>query len=328
MITYNNSAYLSEAINSILNQSFTEFEFIIVDDGSTDNTQSILQAYDDPRIRIITHENNQGRNVARNTALNAASGEYCAWMDSDDASLPFRLEKQVAFMDAHPDVILSGGHTQVYETKIIRKRHLADETIRAAMVWGPQFNNPSTIFRRAPCMQIGGFSLDFPVAEDPDFWRRLALLPDWRFANLDAILVRVRLHPHVDRNSYRTLLLERNTANMKAYLLDLGMPENTLDMDAHLVLSHRVTPGSVPLKRVQAWGERLIQFNDEARIFDPQLFSESYLQQLRGAYVKAPWLPVGLKKLIPARVKHWVKKGIFALKHRNAAKNAPNEHSY
>ena len=307
MITYNNGAYLREAINSILNQTFTDFEFIIVDDGSTDETQSILQTYADSRIRVITHENNYGRNVARNTALNTASGEYCAWMDSDDASLPFRLEKQIIFMDAQPDVILSGGHMQEYETKIVRKNPLTDEAIRVSMIWHSPFSNSSTIFRRVPCLQIGGFSQEFPVCQDYDFWRRLALLPGWRFANLDEILLFHREHPQVDRNSHHSLQSERGAAVRKAYLLDLGMPEEALDMEAHQVLSGNAAPCSVPSKRLRAWVDRLIQYNFETKIFAPQQFADICLQQLQ----KTHWLYVGLKKLMPLPLKHWLKRNIW-----------------
>jgi hypothetical protein len=315
MPTYNDCAYISESINSVLDQTFTNFEFIIVNDGSTDDTLSILQKYDDYRITIITHMENQGRPAARNTALYAASSEYCAWMDSDDICPSFRFEKQINFMDAHPDVIVSGGHSQVYETKVIHRKPLSDETIRIHMIWSSPFPVPTTIFRRVPCLQIGGFHKNFPVAEDYDFWRRLALLPGWRFANLDEVLMLWREHPHADRNFYHSLQSELGAAVIKAYLLDLGMPETELDIEAHMVLSGRSDPLSIPLKRAQAWVARLIQFNRKAKIFTPQLFNESCKQQLLSTYVKASWLPIELKRIIPFSVKNWIKKSIFTIKY-------------
>jgi glycosyltransferase involved in cell wall biosynthesis len=316
MPTYNNSAYLAEAIDSILGQTFTNFEFLIVDDGSTDASPQILADYaaKDSRIRIIRNEVNQKIAASLNHGLNEARADLIARMDSDDVSLPFRLEKQVAFMDAQPDVIVSGGHFKEYETNIVVNKPLTNEAIRIFMLWGTPFSHSTTILRRVPCLQAGGYSQAFSVHEDSDFWRRLALLPAWRFANLDEILIRHREHPHADRSAYRALQLEQGAASIKAFLLAIGIPENELDMEAHLVLANRAAPSSVPIKRVHAWSDRLIQLNLEANFFDSQALADSCLQQLHNAYVKAHWLPAGLKRLIPIQIKRWIKKGIFSLK--------------
>src|SRR2546423_6687976 len=108
MPVYDVAKYLREAIDSILGQTFTDFEFIIIDDASTDRSAEIINSYNDPRIRFIQNEKNVGLIATLNRGLDLAYGEYLARMDQDDVSLPERLAKQVAFMETASDVAASG----------------------------------------------------------------------------------------------------------------------------------------------------------------------------------------------------------------------------
>ena len=116
MSVYNGAKYLREAIDSVLAQTFSSFELIIVDDGSTDGTMEILNTYSDPRIRLIRNERNLGLAAARNRAFAAARGEFVAIHDADDASAPDRLAVQVSYFDAHPDVVLLGATALCVQT--------------------------------------------------------------------------------------------------------------------------------------------------------------------------------------------------------------------
>src|SRR5882672_11542755 len=108
MTVYNTEKYLTEAVNSILNQSLKDFEFIIIDDGSTDGSAQLLDSFLDPRIRIFKSSENLGLIVQSNKALGLARGKYIARMDSDDISLPTRLATQVAFLESHLEIGLCG----------------------------------------------------------------------------------------------------------------------------------------------------------------------------------------------------------------------------
>src|SRR6266540_4812162 len=103
MPVYNGELYLKEAIDSIFKQSFTDYEFIVIDDGSTDRSAEIIGNYHDPRLQVITLPKNRGLSVALNVGLEVANGMYIARMDCDDLSHPARLEKEVKFLDEHPD---------------------------------------------------------------------------------------------------------------------------------------------------------------------------------------------------------------------------------
>jgi glycosyltransferase involved in cell wall biosynthesis len=108
MPVYNTEMYLKEAIDSILNQTFRDFEFIVINDGSTDSTSDIIESYSDPRIIYLQNEKNLGVATSLNKGLSIAKGTYIARMDGDDVSRCDRLEKQVAFMDANPEIGVCG----------------------------------------------------------------------------------------------------------------------------------------------------------------------------------------------------------------------------
>ena len=116
MPVYNARFYLSKAISSIINQTFKDFEFLIFNDGSTDNSADIIYSYNDRRIRFFNSEQNFGYVYHLNYGIEIAKGEYIARMDADDISFPTRLEKQVAFMDKNPEVGVCGTWFKIYGT--------------------------------------------------------------------------------------------------------------------------------------------------------------------------------------------------------------------
>src|SRR3989344_8977423 len=105
---YNDSRFLKSAIESILNQTFSDFEFLVINDASTDNTAEIINSFSDPRLKTITNSHNLGLTKSLNIGLKEAQGKYIARLDADDISLPDRLKIQHDFMESHPDIALSG----------------------------------------------------------------------------------------------------------------------------------------------------------------------------------------------------------------------------
>ena len=106
---YNREKYVCEAIESVLDQTFADFELLVIDDGSTDRSREAVQSYHDPRIRLMSNEKNEGIPKTRNKGIGLARGEYLAFLDSDDRAYPERLAKQVAFLDRHPDYAAVGA---------------------------------------------------------------------------------------------------------------------------------------------------------------------------------------------------------------------------
>lgn len=198
MSVYNGERFLREAIESILVQSFQDFEFIIIDDGSTDSTLEIIQSYDDTRIRLIENEMNLGLSRSLNRGLKLAKGQFIARQDADDVSEPERLARQVTFLETHNDVVLLGTSYQEIDThgSLIGKRKLpCDYTeIRWSLLFFCPFVHSAVMLRKSIVLeQIGFYNEALAYAMDYDLWYRIArCLP---VANLDEYLVRYRINP-------------------------------------------------------------------------------------------------------------------------------------
>lgn len=183
--------YLREAIESILKQTFSNFEFVIIDDGSTDrNVKKVIQSYQDKRIAYYYKEN-AGVANALNYGIKKATGTYIARMDSDDISLPERLEKQVAFLDAHPDISLVGALYERFPEYCIP--HLPQTVGLIDMLkWCP-VAHPLVMFRKKDFESRHLFYDPAYRTEDYELWGR-ALLAGLKFANIQEVLLKYRWH--------------------------------------------------------------------------------------------------------------------------------------
>ena len=198
MPVYNGEKYVAESIESILAQTYTDFEFIIVDDGSNDRSPQIALSYAEQyeRIRLIELERNLGGAEARNQGMAVAGGEFIAVMDCDDLSLPQRFQRQVDFLRRNPDIGVLGTGAQAVNEQL---RPLFDfdlpqqhALIVINLFVGSFFIHPSTMMRREALSAVGGYESARYTAVDTELWSRLM----WRtrFANLPDRLLLYRLH--------------------------------------------------------------------------------------------------------------------------------------
>jgi GT2 family glycosyltransferase len=199
MVTCNVDYFLSEAIESVLGQTLTDFEFIIVDFGSTDKSKAIAQSYAIKDERVKIHQiPNCGLGAARNASCFLAQGRYIAIMDADDVSLPERLRWESDFMEAHPEVGVLGGATEWIDAtgRSLRVEHFPteDRAIRAALSAGSPFCQPTVLIRKDAFKLVGGYRPAFVVAEDCDLWLRMA--EHSQFANLGQVVLQYRSHPY------------------------------------------------------------------------------------------------------------------------------------
>lgn len=193
MSVFNGEKYLREAMDSILNQSYADFEFIIVNDGSTDNSLSIIQGYADRRIRVIANEQNIGLTRSLNKAIKQARGEYIARQDADDISLPNRFEEQIKYFKKNPNVALLG--TGIY--RIDGKGKILGKTLAVAkpgksLLKQNQFNHGSTMFKSRVVRELGGYNELFSYCQDYELWLRMA--KNYAVRNLPQILYKLRFH--------------------------------------------------------------------------------------------------------------------------------------
>jgi len=194
MTVHNGIAFLREAVQSILAQTYQDFEFIIVDDGSTDGTGAYLETLDDPRIKVL-RQPQTGQQVAAHRAILQASAPYIARMDSDDVASPQRLELQVKFLDENSGVGLVGSQiTRRGSTGSGLPSHFPtdhDSIVNDLLNNRHSMCNPATVFRRHLYLSIGGY-WQHNIAEDWDLFLRLAEVS--KLANLDQTLLSYRFH--------------------------------------------------------------------------------------------------------------------------------------
>lgn len=171
MKVYNGEKYLQEAIDSILAQTYADFELLIIDDGSTDSSAKIVQSYQDERIRFIQNEKNMGLCRTQNRVIAEAKGEYIAVMDCDDISYPTRFEKQAAYLDEHPEVMMCGSYRyDILDGKEIpfqQIREYSAESLQFSLFFGNLFFTHSSIMFRAKEYREEGLSYgQAAIAED------------------------------------------------------------------------------------------------------------------------------------------------------------------
>ena len=199
--TFNGERFVGETIESVLAQTHEEVEHVLVDDGSTDGTREILREYErrDPRVRVIQFDERRGPTRRRNDALDAARGDYLAWLDHDDLFTPHKLELQVAALEADPGAGFSFGDYERFDdaTGALLERSLlrnGGEVLDRLYVEGC-FIASSTVTMRRAALERRGLRLrdsHFSFGDDHFLW--LALSLDWRAAFVDAVLTRLRVH--------------------------------------------------------------------------------------------------------------------------------------
>ena len=168
MPAYNARETIAEAVDSILGQTFGDFELLVFDDASTDDTPEILARYaaSDGRIRVFRSEQNKNYTHRLNEGLALAAAPIVARMDADDVSMPYRFEKQYAFLDAHPETTLCAGQMEYYETGEVTRFPLTNEGIRPALLRDSCMPHPAWMFRKEALPAAGGYDPDYTPADD------------------------------------------------------------------------------------------------------------------------------------------------------------------
>jgi glycosyltransferase involved in cell wall biosynthesis len=198
MSVYNGEEYLREAVDSILNQSFRDFEFLIINDGSTDSTKGIIESYDDPRIQLIDNGENIGLTRSLNRGLRLSRGEYIVRQDHDDVSMPERLERQVEFLDRHPEAVVVASNFQIINSEnILIKVDYRRARDTALIAWRLLFYNclaghSQVMFRRKNILDLGGYSEEYAFSQDHNLWLRINEVG--RISSIPDVLIKKREH--------------------------------------------------------------------------------------------------------------------------------------
>lgn len=274
MPVFNGEKYLREAIESILNQTFTDFEFLIINDGSTDSTVGIINSYNDSRIRLIHNDRNAGLIVTLNKGFDLANGEYIVRMDCDDISMTERIEKQVHFMDSNLDVGVCGTWFQFVDTgqKIVLPEF--PDAVKAYLFYNSALGHPTVIIRTDVLRQHKlYYDSKYKHAEDYELWIRLSKIT--KLANIPEVLLQYRKHPEQISVVYSRD--QGSIANVIRInqLKELGLIPTQDEIDLHLDVIANSNINDFSIFNIYLWFRKLISVNIKTRVYDDKKFKEA-----------------------------------------------------
>jgi len=249
MSVYNGEKYLAEAIESILNQTYTNFEFIIVNDGSSDKSIDIIKEYmtKDNRIVLIDREENKGLAYSLNEGISIAKGEYIARMDADDISLPTRFEKQIEFMQKN-EIDVCGSFIKLFgdsRKEQVIKYPLNNQNIRFSLLFFSSLAHPTVMFKKEVFNKVK-YNIDYKVAQDYQLWCDIANA-NFKIGNIPEVLLNYR--EHEAQASIEKFKRQQDTAHKIAldYAKNLGNEEIKL---VNEIISSKKNIGLKELKKL------------------------------------------------------------------------------
>jgi glycosyltransferase involved in cell wall biosynthesis len=274
---YNAEKYLAEAIESILSQTYRDFELLLIDDGSTDGSVAIVQGFSDARIRLEKNGKNLGLVKTLNRGLDLASGELIARMDADDISVPNRLDLQVRFMDANPEItVLGGAYETIEDPPRLISHPLSPSDIRRELLFtGSVLAHPTVVMRKLDLRKLGAtYDSRFEHAEDYGLWAFLS--GQSKLANLPDLLVRYRCH--VDQISIKKKSIQqKSTARVKAKLLsDIIGEDHGKDLFLPL-FGGKIAENSLELRAIASAARQVQKKNQVSGNFPDKELSELIL---------------------------------------------------
>ena len=267
MPVYNGADYLKQAIDSILHQTYRDFELLVVNDGSTDSTRELLRTYSDPQLIVAENKRNCGLIASLNQGLEMARGEFVARMDHDDLALPRRLEKQINFLRKNTRFGLCGTWFQSFGAgapTIARPPCHADDMAARLFVESP-LGHPTVMFRRALFSEHAlRYEDGFLHAEDYELWTRVAEVTE--LANVPEVLLQYRRHG--EQSSTRSKLRQEETvAKIRERQLRRIYPNaSDIERTIHLTILSNCAfeETQISVATVESWLLKLIRFNESA----------------------------------------------------------------
>lgn len=281
----NGQPYLQEAIRSIWDQSFQDFELICIDDGSSDSSTHLLNQIHDPRWILLRHSSPRGLSTTLNEGIRIARGRYVARMDADDISHPRRLERQVRFLDANPavDIVGTSARTLGIEPAQNWRYPTNDAQIQAEMLFNSVLVHSSVMMRKSTILRNGAwYDPAVDRAQDYELWTRPAAR--LKLANIPQVLLSYRLHTgQVGRNF--SLGQQRTARQVRRRQLGrLGLRATKAELDLHSAISvWQFGTGEAYIGKVERWLTKIGEANQTTGIFNPIALSKTLEKRWQSA---------------------------------------------
>jgi len=275
MPVFNGGKYLKKAIDSILNQTYKNFEFLIIDDGSTDNSIKIIKMYKDPRLRLVRNKKNIGLIKTLNKGLSLAKGKYIARMDCDDVSLPKRLEEQIKFMDQNPDIGVCGTASKPIGKKVKWYYPTDPDYLKCKLLFTCCISHPTVMFRKNVLEKVEYSK--YKHAEDYYLW--VTLSNKTKLVTLPEVLLKYRQHPNQVSNKFNIQQSINSHRIILEQLTRLNITPTDLEFWIHLRLADNKMQST---ELAQRWCEKILEKNKETNIYNQdvlQVFLEKVLRK-------------------------------------------------
>ncbi|MGI5919604.1 MAG: glycosyltransferase family 2 protein [Christensenellales bacterium] len=287
MCNYNTKEeYLRSAIESILRQTYEHFEFIIIDDASTGNDVEVIRSYCDLRIILLQNERNRRTAYSANRGLETARGEYIARMDADDIALPYRLERQVAYMEQHRDIDILCAQTRFFDSRegVFAPNLTQPDRMKTALFFGCPIVNPTVMFRASFIRKHGIRYDESAMAEDYELWSRC--IPIAKICEYPHVLLNYRVHAAQISTASHSLQTESANRVRERMLSWLGIAPSQREVLVHYHFCTDSPSPDVSLRETEEWARRLLYANDEHNVFPRRLFTREVIQHFFVAAVK------------------------------------------
>jgi len=291
MSVYNGEPFLREAIDSILQQTFTDLEFLIINDASTDQSVKIIESYQDSRIQMFSNVENIGLTKSLNKGLDLARGKYIARMDADDISLPIRLEKQVAFMESHSEVGLCGGWFQIMGGSLIKKPETHLE-IAVRMLRRNPFGHSTVMIRKSILEEFNlTYNETLTSSQDYELWSRI--IEHTKVYNIPKVLVMYRVHNNQISTSKRNEQLKNETKIKKAIIKKLlpDISDNVILIHEKVVISTEKI-SAAEFSRYSEFLKKLVEANYIMKKYEPDCLRRAIQSLWVSALKRAPSLTI------------------------------------
>lgn len=275
MPAYNAEKYIAEAIDSILAQTYTDYEFIILNDCSTDRTEEIILSFKDSRIVYLKNEENMGVAKTLNRGLSVARGEYIARMDADDISLPERFEKQVAWLDAHPQIGVLGSNVEIFDengTVATGWSSTDPDQMKIDLFFSCGLAHPGVMMRRGVVQK--GYDPEYNGLEDYELWCRVA--EEHGVTTLHDVLLRYRIHSSQVTKNPSAQYLQRMRRLKKRQLQSLGVDPSCREAEAYYRFCRGDTPETAEqVMALNSFFEMAIEANEKSGYYHQKRFSQT-----------------------------------------------------